>query len=202
MVSSDARQVALGFLGPGVGVIRIGPGRLVAQVASAHDLERLSPIEVHAGRGALVEPRAHGLVAVDPAACRRPVEHRHGERHVDATERIDDVGELVEVEGDRMLNGNAEVLFDRRDELAETLVEAGVDLVRSGAAGIGDEEIAGDGEERQAMVCRIGVQDHHDVAVHPVDTLGAQAVRGVLDRERTARGGPDHQDVLGSRLLP
>ena len=44
---------------------------------------------------------------------------------------------------------------------------------------------------------RIEVQDHHDVAVHPVDPLRAQAVGGVLHLERAAVGGADHQDVLG-----
>jgi hypothetical protein len=43
----------------------------------------------------------------------------------------------------------------------------------------------------------IEVQDHHDIAVHRVDSLRAQAIGRVLYLQRTARRGADHQDVLG-----
>ena len=79
------------------------------------------------------------------------------------------------------------VLFDGRDELAHTLIEASVDLVRSARAGIGDEEVPWNREQRQAVVGHIGVQDHDHVAIDAVDALRAQAVVRVLHRERAPR---------------
>ena len=67
-----------------------------------------------------------------PVGAQSNTEHR--ERHVDAAERVDDVGELVEVERDRVLDRDPEVLFDRRDELGQSLVQTRVDLVRAGRA--------------------------------------------------------------------
>ena len=46
------------------------------------------------------------------------------------------------------------------------------------------------------MSGRVGVQDHHDVAVDAVDPLGTQPVGGVLDREGAPRSRSDHQDIL------
>ena len=53
-------------------------------------------------------------------------------------------------------------------------------------------------------VCRwrVEVEDHHHVAVDPVDPLRAQPVGRVLDLEGAAVGGADHQDVLGAGLGP
>ena len=69
------------------------------------------------------------------------------------------------------------------------------------AAGVGDEQVAGDREQRQAVVGRVGVEDHDHVAVDPVHPLRAQPVGRILDLQRTARRGADHQDVLGAVLL-
>ena len=81
------------------------------------------------------------------------------------------------------------------------LVQPGVDLVGPGAAGVGDEQVTGDGEERQPVVSRVDVEDHDHVAVDAVHTLRAQAVGRVLHGQGAAGGGPRHQDVLRAGLL-
>ena len=187
MIPTDAGQVAEVLLRPVRGVVAVA-GLLVLQVAGPHHLQGLGPVEVHAGGGLDVEP---GL----------GVEDRDRERHVDAPEGVHHVGELVEVERDGVLDGDPEVLFDGRHQLGETFEQPGVDLVGPVAAGVGDEQVAGDGQEGQPMVGRVGVEDHDHVAVHPVDALGAQPVGRVLHGEGAARGGPHHQDVLGAGLL-
>ena len=58
---------------------------------------------------------------------------------------------------------------------------AGVDLVGAVGAGVRDEQVAGEGEDRQRGIGRVEVEDHHDIAVDAVDPLGAEAVGGVLD---------------------
>ena len=95
---------------------------------------------------------------------------------------------MIEVEGDRVLNRYAEVFFDCRNQLGKALEQPGIDLVGPGAAGVGDEEVAGNGEDRQAVVLRIGVEDHDHVAVHAVDPLRAQSVGQVLMSQGAARG--------------
>ena len=74
--------------------------------------------------------------------------------------------------------------------------ERGIDLVGAVGAGVGHEEVAGDRQDRQRVVRRVEVQDHHHVAVDAVDALRAQPVGGVLHRERAARRRADHEDVL------
>ena len=80
------------------------------------------------------------------------------------------------------------------------LVEGGVDLVGPVGAGVGDEQVAGDGEDRQRVRRRVEVEDHHHVAVDTVDPLRAQAVGGVLHGQGAAVGGADQQDVLRARV--
>ncbi len=190
------------LLGPRIRVVRIGLGCLVAQVACPHHLECLSAVEVHAGRRLLVEARTHGLVAVRSATCRGPVEYRHREGHIDTSQGLHDVGELVEVERDGVLDRDPEVLFDGRHDLAEAVVQASIDFVGSCVARVGDEEIPRNREQCQAVVGGVRVENHDHVAVDPGDSLGTQAVGGVLNRQCAARGRPHHQDVFGASLLP
>src|SRR5580698_4148922 len=132
-------------------------------MSSPDDLERLRAVEMDA-RG-----RLH-------VQARLVVEDRDREGHVDTTEGIDHVGELVEVQCHRVLNRYAEVLFDRGDDLADALEESGVDFVGPSASSVGDEEVTGNGEESQAMTIRIDMQNHDDITVDAVDPLGAQPV--------------------------
>ena len=94
-----------------------------------------------------------------------------------------------------MLDGNAEVLVDGCHQLARPLVEGGVDLVGPLGPGVGDEQVAGHREDRDLPLGGVEMEDHDDVAVDPVDPLRAQAVGGVLHRERAAVGRPDQEDV-------
>ena len=50
------------------------------------------------------------------------------------------------------------------------------------------------------MSVRIKVEDHDNIAVHPVDALGAEAVGSVLDGQGAPVGRADHEDVLGARI--
>jgi hypothetical protein len=143
----------------------------------------VEPVEVEASRGEHLEP---GVGVVDGL----------GEVHLHTAQGIDHVGEGVEVEHHVVLDGNAQVLVDGRHQLARSLVEGGVDLVGPVGPGIGDEEVAGDRQDRHRALVRVEVQDHHHVTVHAVDTLRAEPVGGVLHLEGAPVGGPDHQDVL------
>ena len=105
VVAADPGQVAQGLLGPVLGVAAGRARRVVLEVAGPHDLEGLGPVQVDACRRLDVQARFG-------------VEHRHREGHVDAAQRVDDVGELIEVERHRVLDGDAEVLLDRRHQLA------------------------------------------------------------------------------------
>jgi hypothetical protein len=67
----------------------------------------------------------------------------NGEIHLDAAQRVHDVGEGIEVQLHVVVNRNREVLFDRLDELARTFVECGVNFVRADDARVGDEKVAG-----------------------------------------------------------
>ncbi len=184
MVPADAGQVALALLRPVGGIGGGDPRPLVLEVAGAHHLEGVVPVEMDASRGLLVEIRV-GVV------------DRLGEVHADPAQCIHHVGEGVEVELDVVLDGDAEVLLDGGDHLLGTLVEGGVDLVGSLLAGVRDEEIPGDRKDGDGVGGGVEVEDHHDVAVHPVHALGAEPVGRVLDLERASVGGSDQQDVLG-----
>ena len=117
-------------------------------------------------------------------------------------QRVDHADEAVEIQLDEVLNGDPEVLLDGVDELIGALIEGSVDLVGTVGAGVGHEEVAGDGEDGERTVGRVEMQDHHDVAVHAVDALGAQSVSGVLHLEGAAVRRADHEDVLRARVLP
>src|SRR5450759_924817 len=142
-----------------------------------------------------VEGKAPGCELLE---ARVRVEHLHGEVHPDAAQRVHHVGEGVKIEHHVVLDRYPEVLFNRCHQLAGSLTEGGIDLVGAGSAGVGDEQVTGDGENRNRVLLRVEMEDHHHVAVDAVHTLGAQAVGGVLDGERAPVGGPDHQDVLGA----
>ena len=129
------------------------------------------------------------------------VEYRLGERHIDAAEGVDNVGELIEVEGHGVLDGNPEVFLDRRHQLREALKQPGIDFVGTGTPCVGDEQVARDREQCQLMVRRVSVEDHDHVAVHAVHALGAEPVGRVLHRQGAAGRGSHHQDVLAARLL-
>ena len=117
----------------------VTPGTLVLEVTGPHDLERLGPVERDAAGGLDVEPRVG-------------VEDRLGEVHLDPAERVHDVDEAVEVQLDEVLDRDPEVLLDGIDQLVGTLEERGVDLVGPVGAGVGHEEVARDGQDRDA--CR------------------------------------------------
>ena len=84
---------------------------LVLEVARPDDLQRLGPVEVEAADRLDIEARVR-------------VEHRLGEVHLDPTERVHHVDEAVEVQLHEVLDRDAEVLFDRRDQLVGALVRA------------------------------------------------------------------------------
>ena len=182
VIPIDPGQVTLSLLRPGVGV-GTGGAILVLEVPGSHDLERLGAVEVHASRGLDIET---GL----------GVEDRLWEGHVDASQGIDDVRKLVEVEGDRVLNGDTQVLLDRGHHLGRSLVQTGVDLIGTGTARIGYEEVPRYRQKGKLVSGRVGVEDHHDVAVHAVDPLGTEAIRRILDGKGAPRCRSDHQDVL------
>ena len=188
VVPADPRNVALRLLGPVGGVVRGHPGALVLDMACPHDLERLGPVQLDAAGRLDVQARV-GVV------------DRLGEVHLDTPQGLDHVDEAVEVQLDEMLDRDPEVLFDRGDQLIRSLVQRGVDLVGAVGTGVRDEEVARDGEDRYRMVGRVQVEDHHHVAVHAVDALGAQAVGGVLHREGAPIRRTDHQDVLGAGVV-
>ena len=94
-----------------------------------------------------------------------------GEVHVDPAERIDHAGEGVEVEFDEVLDRDAEVLLDRGDQLGGPLGESGIDLVGPALAGIGNEGVARDGQDRDTLCCGVEVENHHHIGVHAGDTL-------------------------------
>ena len=183
MVAPDAGDVALGLLRPVVGVGRRDAGTLVLQVARPHYLQRLRAVEREAPGGLDVEPRV-GVV------------DRLGEVHLDTAEGVHHVDEAVEVEFDEVLDRDAVVLFDRRDQLIGPLIQRGVDLVGTVRAGVRHEEVAREGEDREGARRRVEVQDHDDVAVDAVHPLGAESVGGVLHLEGAARRRTDHEDVL------
>jgi len=106
-----------------------------------------------------------GVWTLRPSRRRRPVR----EVHVDAAERVDDVGEGVEVEQHGVLDRDAQILLDGVDELVRPLVERGVDLVGALRPGVRDEEVARDREHRDRVVRPVEVQDHDHVAVDAVD---------------------------------
>ena len=83
-----------------------------------------------------------------------------------------------------------------------SLVEGGVDLVGPLGPGVGDEQVAGHREDRERPGVGVEVEDHHHVAVDPVDPLRAQAVGGVLHLEGAPVGGADQEDVLGAGVGP
>ena len=141
VVPADPRNVALRLLGPVGGVGRGHPGSLVLHVAGPHDLERLRAVQLEAAGRLDVEA---GIGVVD----------RLGEVHLDAAEGLDHVDEAVEVQLDEMLNRDPEVLLDRGDQLVGALVERGVDLVGTVGAGVGDEEVPRNGEDRDRVVRR------------------------------------------------
>ena len=113
---------------------------------------------------------------------------------------LHDVDEAVEVELDEVLDRDPEVLFDGGDQLVGPLIQRRVDLVGPVRPRVGDEQVAGDREDRQRVVRRVQVQDHHDVAVDARSRPVSTGRRRVLHRERAARGRPDHQDVLRPRV--
>ena len=115
-------------------------------------------------------------VEMDARRClhvqaRLSVEYRDRERQVDTAEGVHDVGKLVEVKGNRMLNGDAKILLDGGHDLRQAFRKTGIDLIRARSASVGDEEVARDGEESQAMMGGVGVEDHDDVAVDAVHPL-------------------------------
>ena len=114
---------------------------------------------------------------------------------------FDDVGELVEVQRDGVLNRYPEVLLNGRHQLGQALVEPRIDLVGPGGARVGDEQVARDGEQRQPVMGRVGMEDHDHIAVDPVDALRAQPESRVLHGQRAPGGRADHQDVLRAGLL-
>ena len=126
------------------------------------------------------------------------IEYGLGKVHLHSAQRIDHIGEGVEVEDHVVLDRDAEVLVDGRHQLAGTLEECGIDFVGSRSACIGNEQVAGDGKDGQGPLRRIQVKHHHHVAVDPGDSLGAQPVGRVLDLEGTAVGGADQEDVFSS----
>ena len=79
-----------------------------------------------------------------------------------------------------MLDGDPEILLDRRHQLRQALIQPGIDFIRPRAPGVGDEQVARDREQCELMVCRVGVEDHDHVAVHAVHALGTQPVGGIL----------------------
>jgi hypothetical protein len=129
---------------------------VVLELTGPDHLEGLGTVEVDAGCRLYVQTRVG-------------VEQRHRKRHVDATEVGHDIGELVEIDLDRVLDRDPEILFDGRHQLGRAFVEPGVDLVGPLGAGVRNEQIARDGEQGQLMGGRIRVEDHDHVAVDAVD---------------------------------
>src|ERR1039457_2819247 len=145
-----------------------------AEMWCAPPLERLEPVEVPASGGCDIEIRV-GVV------------DRFGEVHLDPSQGVDHVPETVKVELHEVLNGNPEVLFDGRHQLARSLVESGIDLVGTLDPGVGDEQVAGNRENGHARNSGIEVKDHDDIAIDPVDAFRAQPVDGGLDGQGAAR---------------
>ncbi len=187
MVSTDSGQVALCFGRPVGGVVGRDPRTLVHHVPRPHHLQRVKSVEVDATDRPHIEVR---LGVVDGL----------GKVHVDAPERIDHAGEAVEVQLDIVLHRYSEVLLDRRNELCRTLVEGRIDLVRALHSRVGDEEVAGDGEDGHGPGVGIEVENHDDIAIDAVDSLTTDPVADVLLLQRAPVRGPDEQYVLGPAL--
>ena len=128
-------------------------------------------------------------------------EDRLGEVHVDTAEVVDHISEAVEVQLHEVLDGDAEILLYGSHHLGDAFDQPGVHLVGAGTTGIRDEQVTGDGEQGQSVMCRVGMEDHDHVAVDTVHALRAQAVSKVLFSQSAARGGAHHQDVLRAGLL-
>src|ERR1700722_18461545 len=100
-----------------------------------------------------------------------------------------------------MLDRYREVLLYGRHELRRSLIERGVDLVGALDAGVGNKEVARDGEDGHSVRGGVEVEDHDDVTVDAVYALAADAVTDVLLLERASVGRADQEDVLGPALL-
>ncbi len=148
-----------------------------------HDLECLGAVQLDATRRLDIQAR---IGVVD----------RLGEVHLYATEGLNHVDKAVEIQFDEMLDRYSEVLLNGGDQLVGALVQRSIDLVGAVRAGVGDEEITGNGQDRDRVIRRVEVENHDHVTVHAVDTLGAQAVGGVLHLECASVGRADHEDVF------
>ena len=175
VVPSDSSEVGLCLLGPVRGVRAIGVVRLVLKVPGPDHSERLGSIQVIAPDVVLLKVR---VGVVDTL----------GEIHVDPAEGIDHACEGVEVEFDKVLDRDTEVLLDSVDQLAWPLGEGCVDLVRPGRSCVRDEEVTRDRQDRDCVGGGVEVEHHHHVGVHAGDALRAQAVDGVLRLECASVG--------------
>src|SRR4029450_7748032 len=128
--------------------------QLVGEVAAAGEGEGPAPAEVVAA----------GLVDVQ---ARLEVPGRIGEADVDAAEGgdagpaaappegVDDGPEAVEVDQHVVVDRDAEVLLDGRDQLPGAAGEGGVDAVLGAGAGDRDDQVAGDRQHRDAPAVRL-----------------------------------------------
>ena len=123
--------------------------------------------------GPLVAPRLRRVRAVEPI---RPDRLRHV--HVDPAERVDQILEVAEVDDDHVVHVEARELVDRAEgELGTTDLERRVDLLRA-VARDRHLEIARDREVVEAVVRRVGPEQHDRVGVHVARARGERGVVG------------------------
>ena len=160
--------------------------------------ERPLPVHVLA---ALAEPPAVPRPAARPVAVRaveRVGEDRPGHVDVDATDRVDQVPEAVEVDERDVIDVEPGQVLDRpqRERRAAEL-ERRVDLGRS-VAGDLDPQVARDREEREPVLPGIGADQHDRVGAARVAAPGLGAAVGAEHEDRRRRRG--EQPVLARQL--
>ena len=94
-----------------------------------------------------------------------------------------------------MVDGDPEILFDRRDELSGTLDECRVNLVSPFSAGVGYEGVTRNGQERHGVGCRIKVHDHIDIAIDTGGAPSARPVLWILNFQAAAGSRSDEQNI-------
>ena len=167
LLAADAAQV-----GPRVAVPHAV--ELVGEVAAAGEGEGAAAVEVAAA----------GLADVEAGL---EVPGGVGEADVDAAERVHDGPEAVEVDQHVVVDGDAEVLLDRLHQLPRAALEGGVDAVLATGAGDRDDQVAGDGQHRDALAGRFDPDHQGGVVALAADVAVAAARR----RRRGPRGSPE-----------